>query len=55
MLPEDSECIADMLVKAINKKIGLEFQEATQDAERNSEINLWDTLIGEGLDETNVY
>ena len=35
--------------------LALEFQEASQDAERNSEIALWDILIEDGLDATNAY
>ena len=37
------------------QKLAREFQEAYQDEERNSEIELWDTLIDDGLDETNEY
>ncbi len=32
-----------------------EFQDASQDTERNAEIELWDTSLGDGLDETNEY
>lgn len=53
-----SKFVAEMLQKALeNKKklLALEFQEASQDPERNGEILLWDGLSGDGLDETNAY
>lgn len=53
-----SKFVAEMLVKELDKKKKLmadEFKEASQDSERNSEINLWDELSGEGLNETNRY
>lgn len=53
-----SKFVAEMLQKALeNKKklLAREFQEAAQDEERNDEILLWDTLSGDGLDETNAY
>lgn len=31
------------------------FREASKDKERNREIEVWDSLSGEGLDETNAY
>ena len=31
------------------------FREASEDKERNTEIERWDSLSGEGLDETNNY
>jgi hypothetical protein len=31
------------------------FREASEDKERNEEIELWDSLSGDGLDETNAY
>lgn len=37
------------------QKLAKEFQRASQDAERNAEIKIWDGLIGDGLDETNKY
>lgn len=53
-----SKFVAEMLRKALEHKKKLlahEFQEASRDQERNAEIALWDTLSGEGLDETNSY
>lgn len=53
-----SKFIAEMLKKELEHKkklLAREFQEASQDSERNAEIQLWDTLIEEGLDETNTY
>ena len=37
------------------KMLAMEFREASQDAERNTEIELWDTTIEDGLNETNDY
>ena len=37
------------------QKLAIEFMEASQDVERNAEIEVWDTLIGDGLNETNTY
>lgn len=31
------------------------FREASEDKERNEEAKLWDSLSGDGLDETNSY
>ena len=53
-----SEFVAEAVEKNLAIKMELvarEFREANQDAERNEEIELWDTLSGEGLDETNKY
>ena len=53
-----SKFVAQMVEKGLEtkkEKLAREFREASQDAERNSEIELWDTLIGDGLDETNAY
>jgi hypothetical protein len=53
-----SKFVAEMVTKGLEtqkQKIAKEFQEASQDNERNSEIEIWDTLIGDGLDETNSY
>lgn len=53
-----SRFVAEMLEKALeNKKrlLAREFQEASQDSERNAEIDLWDATSGDGLDETNAY
>lgn len=37
------------------QRIAREFREASLDKERNAEIDLWNTLSGEGLDDTNKY
>ena len=37
------------------KMMAMDLREAAQDAERNAEVELWDALIDEGLDETNEY
>jgi len=37
------------------KPLVREFREASQDKERNAEIEVWDLLSGDGLDETNTY
>ena len=37
------------------QKLAREFKEASKDEERNSEIGLWDSLSGEGLNEENKY
>jgi hypothetical protein len=37
------------------ERIACEFREAAHDVERNAEIELWDTLSVEGLDESNAY
>jgi hypothetical protein len=53
-----SKFVAQMVAKGLEtkkEKLAREFREASQDAERNAEIELWDTLIGDGLDETNAY
>lgn len=53
-----SKFVAEMLEKALDlkkKQLAREFQEASQDPERKSEIELWDTLSGDGLNETNTY
>ncbi len=53
-----SKFVAETLVKALDHKkklLAREFQEASLDAERNAEIQIWDTLSGNGLDETNAY
>ncbi len=53
-----SNFVAQVVEKGLDKEkeiLAREFQEANQDTERNAEIELWDTLSGEGLDETNKY
>ena len=53
-----SKFVAQMVAKGLEtekQKLAQEFREASQDKERNAEIQLWDTLSGEGLDETNNY
>jgi len=42
-------------LEAEKNKLAREFQEASQDIERNAEIEIWDTLSGDGLDEANSY
>lgn len=42
-------------IKIKKEKLAREFQEASKDAERGEEIELWDTASGDGLDETNEY
>lgn len=50
------------MAKAVEKKLetkkqklSREFLEASQDEERNSEIELWDSLSDEGLNKENEY
>ena len=53
-----SKFVAEMVKKGLEckkEKLAREFREANQDVERNAEIELWDTLTGDGLDETNDY
>jgi hypothetical protein len=53
-----SKFIAELVGKGLETKkqqLAQEFQEAAQEDERNAEIKLWDTLSGDGLDETNAY
>lgn len=53
-----SQFVAENLIKPIEdkkKQLAREFQEAAKDEERNIEIQLWDTLSGDGLDEANDY
>lgn len=42
-------------LEAEKNKLAREFQEASQDAERNAELEIWDTLSTDGLNETNKY
>jgi hypothetical protein len=53
-----SKFVAREVAKGIEtekQKLAREFQEASRDKERNTEIEIWDTLTGDGLDETNAY
>lgn len=53
-----SKFVAQMLKEALENKKKLlikELQEAARDEERNREIELWDTLNDEGINETNPY
>ena len=53
-----SKFVAEVVEKSLESKkemLAREFREASQDVERNAEIELWDTLSNEGLDETNDY
>lgn len=53
-----SKFVAEMVEKGLETKkenLAKEFREASKDKERNAEIELWDTLINEGLNETNEY
>jgi predicted oxidoreductase (fatty acid repression mutant protein) len=53
-----SKFVAQMVTKGLEtekQKLAKEFQEASQDSERNAEIEIWDTLIGDGIDEANPY
>lgn len=53
-----SKFVAKMVQRGLEikkDKLARDFREASQDAERNAEIELWDTAIGDGLDETNDY
>lgn len=46
-----SKFVAKLVAKGLEtekKKFAREFQEASQDAERNAEIEIWDTLNGVG-------
>lgn len=42
-------------LKSEKERWAQEFREASEDKERKTEIELWDTLIDEGLDEKNNY
>lgn len=53
-----SKFVAELVergLEAKKDKLAREFREASQDAERNAEIELWDSTIEDGLDETNAY
>lgn len=53
-----SKFVAQMVAKGLEiekQKLAREFQEASKDPERKAEIELWDTAIGDGINETNSY
>lgn len=53
-----SKFVAQMVEQGLKIKkelLAREFQEASQDIERNTEIEQWDAIIGDGLNETNDY
>ena len=53
-----SKYVAGLVEKGLETRkeiLAREFREAAQDTERSAEIELWDTLIGDGLNETNEY
>ncbi len=53
-----SNFIADLVRKGLETKkqqLACEFREAAQDEERNAEIQLWDTTIGDGINNANDY
>ena len=37
------------------EKMAIAFREASQDEELNSEFEIWNKFVGDGLDETNDY
>lgn len=47
-----SKFVAQMVTKGLEaekNKLAKEFREASQDSERNAELDTWDTLSGDGL------
>jgi hypothetical protein len=53
-----SKFVASMVAKALEAekmRLANEFKEASSDQDRNAEIEVWDSLNGEGLNETNRY
>ena len=53
-----SKFVAKMVAKALEAekmRLANEFKEASRDEERNAEIEIWDSLNGEGLNEANRY
>lgn len=53
-----SKFVAEMVAKGLEtekEKLAREFKEASHDVERNTEIEIWDTLLDEGLNEKNDY
>lgn len=47
--------IVEAGLQSKKEKLAREFREASKEAEREAEIELWDTTIGDGLSETNDY
>lgn len=53
-----SKFVAQVVSKGLEAerdKLAKEFKEASRDKKRKAEIDVWDALSGEGLDETNQY
>jgi hypothetical protein len=53
-----SKFVAQMVEKGLESRkemLAKEFREASQDSERNAEIEIWDTTLGDGINETNDY
>lgn len=53
-----SKFVAQLVQKGLESKkerLAREIREAAQDTERNAEIEVFDALLDEGLDETNAY
>ncbi len=53
-----SKFVSEMVEKGLSaekERIAREFQESSRDSERNTEVEMWDTLIEDGLDATNSY
>lgn len=53
-----SKFVYQIVYKELEKKkeqMARAFREAAKDEELNAEFELWDTCIGDGLDETNDY
>lgn len=49
-----SKFVTEMVIKGLEtekKRLAREFREASQDAERNAEIDLWNSTLGDGLNE----
>lgn len=53
-----SKFVAKLVAQGLEEKkekLAEEFREAALDTERNFEIEIWEDLVGDGLDETNDY
>ena len=53
-----SKFVAKMVSKGLDaerEKLAKEFKDANEDQDRNTETRMWDSLSGDGLDETNTY
>jgi len=53
-----SQFVAEIVEKGLETEkeiLAREFREANDDKERNAEIELWNSLSDEGLDESNKY